>query len=405
MRQVLSRIKSITSQPVLQALAVCALQFTLMMIIASVVELVHGNGKSDDYLKASYTRLVQWDSHHYIDIADNGYHVPAAGFGGLVARDVHLRRANVAYFPAYPLIARYVGRVLGIKTEIAVLVTAQVFCAFFWIYFFLLMRIWGVDVRGRALAACIVFMHPAAFFLICGYSESMFMAMLLGFIFWTERWLEQAGRFRIRWLLAAAHGSLLSITRLFGLLAAVYPFVKKRNPGSVLLAGVAAMGAVLFFVWCHYHFGSWDLYFKLQELGWGNKPEYLAIFNPMTYIPRFFLEDTVDSISRASIPLTVILFYFALKTDLKTHSSGIALCVVAFLMFYFPLAGKAGAKMDSMIRYTLPSFCLLVMCLARTWRYRLPKVVCTRWFAFTLLFSLVIQVWMAWRFFKGGWVA
>ena len=62
-----------------------------------------------------------------------------------------------------------------------------------------------------------IVVHPGPFYLVVGYSESLFLLGLLGYFYWCEK----AGRWS--WSLAARHGFGMTATRLVGLPAAVFP--------------------------------------------------------------------------------------------------------------------------------------------------------------------------------------
>src|SRR5205823_5864598 len=72
--------------------------------------------------------------------------------------------------------------------------------------------------------------HPAAFFLIAGYSESLFMMTLLGMIYWGHACRNTGSA-----LLSGLHGAVMTLTRIVGLPCAVYALVTflSAPPASV----------------------------------------------------------------------------------------------------------------------------------------------------------------------------
>jgi hypothetical protein len=264
-------------------------------------------------------------------------------------------------------------------------------------------------------------LFPSSFFMVAGYSESMFMAALLGLIFWTERWLNRskAQRLDLNWALAALCGFILSGTRLVGIPLMLYPVIRwisqqrkiqfdRRSLRVVILSGVSGLGALAFFVWSQIQFGQWDIYLKLQRLGWGNEPNYLAVLYPSSYLPRLFFEDTTTSVCRISNLLMFILFFRVIRNYNKVNWG---VFYAAGSMFFVSLVGKANYNMDSMIRYNLPVFVLLMLqlislrqnpthvnqgllCMIRKWAWILG-----------CLLALAVQIWMIRVFTQGGWVA
>lgn len=373
-----------------------ALGFTLAQVALALLVAPHTGSLRDAYL-----RLNQWDSLHYAEIAENGYHLPPGG--AREAMDVHTGKANVAFFPAYPLLVQALTHGTGISVWVSLLLISQLFCWVFWLYFFLLLQEFKLPSRDHLKVGFSVAVYPAAFFLAAGYSESLFLAALLGFIYWMERALS-ARSFEA--LLSGLHGFFLTASRLVGIPLAIYPLLRKGGKGGVA-AFLALTGGAVFFLYCQIQFGSWDLYLKLQILGWGNQPDYLAIFYPSSYIPRFFFEDTVTSMSRLSVPVCMALFIWVFfqekKQNWKKIRERLDLYGVAFLIFYISLSGKANANMDSMIRYTFPVIVVLALCLARLEKRFLeekPKV-----FWAWVLISVAIQIWMTFLFTRGRWVA
>lgn len=370
---------------ILVGLSFCLAQVLFLLVLAP---------QSPD-LGSRYLRLNNWDSFHYQHIAEDGYKIPA---GEIHSNDIHEGRANVVFFPGYPMGARLVSRALSIPVPYALLLLAQLAAWAFWSYFFLVLKSHGVSRKRALLFGLMILFHPAAFFLVTGYTESLFLMGLLGFIYWSDRWTEGGGV--LSWLLAAAHAFVMSLTRIVSFAAAIYPILKaKRRPITLalaaLLGGFAVLGAVAFFWYCRNRFGHWDIYFQLEEIGWHNHRKYFAIINPLSYIPHFFFEDTVDSFNRLSVLITALMF-------LKFQKKSLALFAVAFFLFYIPLTGKAAANMDSMVRYTLPVFVLILVAWAQSVLV-LPK---RRWPYFAAsVFGLLVQVWFAYRFLRGHWVA
>lgn len=363
-----------------------------------------------------YLKLNQWDSLHYLDIIDQGYHIPA---GTLVPEDVHRNRANVGYFPAYPLAVKGFLSVVPVSSPVGMLLVAQFFCFLFWTQFFLLLRLFGVSWRSCFFWGLTVFVYPASFFLVAGYSESLFMFALIGFIFWTERALQRQKGFA-NWGLAAICGLLLSSTRLVGIPLVIYPVlrtllafgIQKESKvlwvKSLLLAGISGLGGIGFFVWTYFRFGQWDLYLKLQKLGWGNEPDYLAIFYSMSYLPKLFFEDTTTSVCKVSNLFILLLFLWlflkARQTARFWKKVDWSLFFVGFSMFFISLSGKASYNMDSMVRYNLPVFVIWIM----TWINTIdsdPRKYQKAWIQLGYWIALAFQIWMIRVFTKGGWVA
>src|SRR5437763_5311382 len=153
-----------------------ALLVTLMQI-AMAVGLLAPEGS----VSYRYSTLVQHDSYWFMNIVDRGYQTIVPPIDHKV-----MEVSNVAFFPAYPAIAALLRYGLNIDTGNALLITAQLAAWGFWSYFFLFCDRWNVLPALQFGGALLILAHPAAFFLIAAYSESLFLMALLGFIYWSN---------------------------------------------------------------------------------------------------------------------------------------------------------------------------------------------------------------------------
>src|SRR5438128_1006282 len=177
------------------------LAVTLVQVVVAVFLLA-----PEGPLSYRYSTLVQHDSYWFANIIERGYQtiVPP------ISRKA-MEISNVAFFPAYPTIAGLLRYGLNIQTDKALLVTAQAATLGFWGYFFLFCQRWSLSPALRFFGALSILAHPAAFFLIAGYSESLFLMALVGFIYWAG----SEGHAAKVW--AALHGMLMSATRIVGI--------------------------------------------------------------------------------------------------------------------------------------------------------------------------------------------
>lgn len=372
-------------------------------------------------LREALGTLCEWDSGWFESILDRGYDcqlemIGTPGYG-----------ANVCFFPGYPLLARCVKALTGWSSVTALLVTAQAACWAFWVYVLLLLRRWRVPFALGCVGVLAIIVHPAAFFLVAGYSESLFVATMLGFIYWSER------RGWPSWLAAAGHGIVLTATRIVGICVACYPAVRsalllpqlwsaprtwlKRDGPRVLLAVAACLGLAAFLVFCQWRFGQWNIYQQVQACGWHNQTDFLALFRLATYVPISPFshgELNPERVDR-SIPLLMSLFLICLccrelankRCRHPSRTARVALLASAALMLVLAISAKANVKMVSMIRYSLPIHILLVLTALQQLAY-FPWRPGRRWLLAGALLALVllaIQVLFIFRFSHGRWVA
>ncbi len=366
----------------------CAIAALQLCVVLWVVPF--GSAQSSGTLAQTYERLHQWDSGHYFEILENGYrssltrrsldHVPG---------EVIDHGTNVSFFPGYPLAARIVKIITGLGTKNALLLTAQLANALFWIYVMFFFRRWKIrkDLAVGAVAA--IALHPSAFFMVSAYSESIFLAGLLGFLYWASvrkdvsTTLDDGDSA----MLAVVHGFIMTATRIAGLPLVVAPLVGllplqwnrsslKSLQRPILIALCAAMGGILFFLYCAYAFGHWDLYLLRQRAGWGVVPDYGFFLHWASglYWPQDFTD--LWNPDRWSQFSTVLTFWLLLEVFLfqwgdanverrKTRSNRWPFLWCAAMTFYISAAGLSGLGMRSMIRYTFPVYVLIILALVQ----------------------------------------
>ena len=246
---------------------------TLVQIFVAVVLLA-----PEGSFALRYHTLIQHDSYWFANIVDRGY-------GTTVPPISHklMEVSNVAFFPAYPVLSAALRSGLHLSTFNALLITAQIAAWGFWSYFFLFCDRWNISPVLQFFGALAILAHPTAFFLVAGYSESLFMMALFGFMYWSSA-EGRAAKF-----LAALHGFVMSATRIVGILCSAYPLVGAvfkngwnglrdvrswvgRCGASVAVTIGATLGAGSFFLYCLWRWGRWDLYQLTQQAGWAISP-------------------------------------------------------------------------------------------------------------------------------------
>jgi hypothetical protein len=392
-------------------------------LIITLLQLVMAMGllAPEGSFSERYATLVQHDSYWFMNIVDRGYQTIVPPIDHKV-----MEVSNVAFFPAYPVIAAAVRYGLNISTRTALLVTAQLAALGFWSYFFLFCRRWNISPALQICGGLLIAAHPAAFFLITAYSESLFLMSLLGFIYWSTTEGRSAG------VWAVAHGIVMSATRIVGIVCAAFPLVRsafqtgwrslleplpwfRKAKPAIAMTLVASFGAVGFFTYSQLRWGHWDIYMLTQAAGWGIVPDYLAVFKPSSY--RWFvpaLNDPTEA-SQISMTLGAVLFVgiAACESSLRRQCGlpirvGIYFC--AFVIYYLSASGVACVDMESMLRYEFCVHALIVLALLNFLSQFRTSPVLVRAFgtaAVALLSAagLCVQGWYVWNFTRGNWVA
>ncbi len=403
-----------------------------------------------------YSTLVQHDSYWFANIIDRGYQTIVPPIDHKV-----MEVSNVAFFPAYPAIAALFRYGLNVDTGTALLIAAQLAAWGFWSYFFLFCKRWNISPALQVCGSLLILTHPAAFFLIAGYSESLFLMALLGFIYWSSA----HGRAAKFW--AALHGIVMSATRIVGIVCAAFPVVRSifakglarsfppdeleappaaqrsrpilqswaslretrrlfsQHAPAIGLMVVATLGAFSFFLYSQLRWGNWDIYMLTQAAGWGIIPDYLAVFRPSNYRWLVPALNNPTEASQMSMTLGALLLIgvafceisvalrrprsaaFRWGTGLPTRA-GIYFCAAA--IYYLSVSGVACVDMESMLRYEFCVHALIVLALLNYLRqFRMPPMFVGAFgIAAVALISAVglsVQGWYVWNFTRGNWVA
>jgi hypothetical protein len=370
-----------------------------------------------------YSTLVQHDSYWFMSIIDRGYQTIVPPIDHKV-----MEVSNVAFFPAYPAIAGLFRYGLNIRTATVLLIIAQLAAWGFWSYFFLFCKRWNVSPALQICGALLIAAHPAAFFLVAGYSESLFLMALLGFIYWSAA----EGKWAKFW--AAVHGVAMSATRIVGILCAAFPLVRsvvqtgwrglleprkwfREHTQAIGMTLVAACGAIGFFIYCQVRWGHWDIYMLTQAAGWGIVPDYLAVFKPGSYRWLVPALNNPTEASQMSMTLGALLFvgiaFCELVPAIRRRAglpvrAGIYFCAAA--IYYVSVSGVACVDMESMLRYGFAVHALIVLAFLNFLRqFRAPPAF-VRAFAIAAVAllsaaGLCVQGWYVWNFTRGNWVA
>ena len=242
-------------------------------------------------LSDRYASLIQHDGYWFANIVNRGYGTTVPPMDHKV-----MEVSNVAFFPAYPVLVHAASVRFAISMPRARCSSPR--NSPLWVSGFISFSFANVGACRRCFrffGAVAIVAHPAAFFLIAGYSESLFLMSLVGFIYWSS------AEGRAAKILAALHGFVMSATRIVGIPCALFPIVRavfengwnglrecaSAGSGDTVRRShyscAAMLGAIAFFVYCQLRWGRWDMYMLTQEAEWAIKPDYFAFFKPASY--------------------------------------------------------------------------------------------------------------------------
>lgn len=191
--------------PVPLAVGVLALAFRVGSAVLSFL----ANVAFPDYQREQFTvfgrtdpfwdALARYDSGWYFQIARFGYHYTPEG------------RDTIAFFPVYPLLMRYVGRLFGRAPSDLYIGGVAVSWLAFALAMVGLYKLAALDLSPRRSARVLMLtaVFPFAYFFGAVYTEATFLAACV--------WSFYAFRTR-RWLLGGVCGAIATATRVNGIL-------------------------------------------------------------------------------------------------------------------------------------------------------------------------------------------
>ena len=308
--------------------------------------------------------FARFDSGWYHGIASRGY-----AYGGV-------GRNNLAFFPAYPLLMRAGGWLLGGRQQdyyfAGIVISWVAFAGALTLFY----RLALLDLPRAAAMRAVIYaaIFPFAFFFGMVYSESLYILALVTAVL--------ALRSR-RWLLAAGAGALVTATRVTGIMAApglaaiAWKEVgrdRRAWASAAAAVGACTLGIAAFsvfnalispspFTWYesitfwNYHPGGNPLATLVGLL-------YALLTRPIQFLTteRMAPYDTLNALAAVgALALTPLIW--------KRFSAGYALIVLAALLL--PLSS---GQLEGLGRYAsvqFPVFLALASLNGRAWHYAL----------------------------------
>lgn len=252
-----------------------------------------------------YRSLNNWDSGHYLNIAETGYHLTSLN---PESSHIHNYENNVAFFPGFPMLARGLYRFTGFR-----LIFVYSWLRKSWQSLHLFIGYSSVNWNSEEylfknkryyfyVGSLLIFLmsYPSFFYLVVGYSESTFIAHLMGTIYFgVLKWIEKKTKNPMTYGLFLFHALGLGLTRVIALPMVLFPLILHyfdkelkisntlssqgaktlKNYGEMAMAivlkagwmsAVIALGCCLYFGYLQIHFGDYHVYFNVQKTGWSN---------------------------------------------------------------------------------------------------------------------------------------
>jgi hypothetical protein len=324
-------------------------------------------------LNENYHNLCKWDCGWYGSIVVDGYHIEPNAHEKMDA-------ANWAFFPFFPLAAKFLGHVIGISAPWALILTSKIFFLLAIFGFIKMAKAYSPSISS-IIAGSVVAFNPYAIYGNVGYTESSFLFFSALFFYALKK---------EKYMAAGIVGAVLSSVRLAGLFAlvsyviSVFLNYQKKNLNLRLLilsCLLIPLGLAIFIAYLYWLTGD-GLAFSHIQRAWGRSPS-----NPLNHIMQGLQGDWL---SKYYALISVFAFIATLALAYKREY---ALAVFSLLGVVIPLS----TGLVSIPRYIFWQAPLLFMAA----HVLSNKII----FSIVLPFLIVAQVilYRGWLL-GGGWV-
>jgi predicted small integral membrane protein len=302
--------------------------------------------------------FARYDSGWYRGIAEEGYHYKGVG------------RNNLAFFPAYPLLMRAGGALLGARQQDYYLAGIVISWLSFAAAMAVLYRLALLDLPRPAALRAVMYsaVFPAAFFFGMVYSESLYLLAVV-----TTAYAFRVGKFA----LAAGSGAVLTATRVtavmalpgLALLAYRTAGTDTRRRAIAMASLVACLGGIAAFSAFNWTLSGHPFTWYDSITHWGYTPGARFPFATLLSLAQVLLSRPYDFLTneRMAVYDTVnagaaVLAIALVPVIWQRFNAGYALIVLAALLL--PLSS---GQFEGLARYTSVQF-PVALALASFWR-------------------------------------
>lgn len=371
---------------------VMAISFRLMVYLVSVCVMAimgdYSNGLSfSDFLEA----WKRWDSAHYINIAENGYH-------GAIENGEHI---FLVFYPLYPWMIRMLSMLIEDYRLCGMIISVMAYgvgCVFL---YKAVKQDSSDQVAENTLILISIF--PFAFFFGSIATESLFFAIASAFFYYLRKH---------DWVLVAVLGFAACLTKVQGLLLAFAvlvelfyfehgirllkekkwkAFIKKIIfPGCI--AATMLLGFVIYLMVNDLVEGDPFRFMYYQKNHWGNG--LCFIWDTIDYVKNYVVESWYTSIGMSLWIPEFVLFVVYLITIVYGFKRKLRPMYMAYLIAYFLLT-YSSTWLISGGRYTLSAF--PVFMLAGEWVTRHEKWKCPVMIFSAMLMTVYMIGYYSWK--------
>ncbi|HEY2475570.1 MAG TPA: mannosyltransferase family protein [Candidatus Cybelea sp.] len=320
-----------------------------IILIAELAAVIIGQRAGTHVQESSHVLLAvwgRWDAVHYLDIATQGY-----------------RGTDMAFFPLYPLLIRFVGALAGNHLIAGLLISnASFFFGLLYLYK-LLEHEYDRAVARRAIFYVSIF--PTSVYFTAVYTESLFFMLTVASFYYMRARM---------WWVAGVLGFLAALTRVEGVLLIV-PFIMEwvgaqksdKRPRLVDLVPAAfiPLGLALYMAYLWVLRGD-PLYFSHVQIHWGRHfaPPWVSLINAFGKITAHGAHPQIVANQTLEVAFTLLIIGVLVAGWHSLRPSYIAYMALSILV---PMSTSNLMSMSRFALVLFPMFAILARWGERPW--------------------------------------
>lgn len=336
---------------------------------------------------------ARWDTGWYLGIATEGYRY--------IANAPENYQQNIAFFPAFPMLMRYLAVLLGRQTVWVGVAISIVAFYLAMTYFLRFARLMLKDEQQAVTAVALLAMYPFALFFSTAYTEGLFLLTVIATVYhFHQRQWVRAFVWGVVSGLTRPNGSLLSIVLALMAIAPLWDAARKRVTmpadgwGSlirkIVVAGAPGYGMLLFSAYIYTLTGNPFMWTR-QNIAWGrvyrgldsivsDRVDFIAANGLYSYAST----QTIDFFYAVFVALAVVAVWPVFRRF------GVAYAAFILITILPPMAAGGMLSMGRVTSVLFPVFLWLGGAIPD--RHRVAWIT-----AFAVLQSFVAVMFFTWR--------
>jgi len=319
----------------------------------------------------------RWDAEHYLTIAQSGY----AAVGE--------RLYDIAFFPLYPTLVSVFIFLTGNEVLSAFLVSGIASVALGVLFYYLVNLDYAEETAMSAV--WFLFIFPTAYFLHIPYTESLFLALIVGSFLFARKG---------NWLLAGILGFLACTTRINGLiLCLALPFEvlivwreTRRFDWRWLWLALIPLGFVAYLLLNYFVTGNALAFLEVQRGHWGKYLDFpwKSIWKQILYVR--IQQNSVSQMFGLMELLFIGIGFLSIVVGWRSLRGSYRVWLIANWLLFV-----STSWLLSVPRYTLTMFPIFILfaLVSKNW---LAKIFITAWSILFLALFIISFVQGRWGF-------